>query len=112
MATEPIKTKKEKKYFFRDLKTELKKVIWPTPKQLINNTIAVVSIVIIVAAVVCVLDFAFDKMSTHGIDGIKHIIRNNVDTVNEDSLTGDPLTEEGTTEENIENDTIDNETIE
>ena len=30
---------KIKKHFFKDFKAELKKVIWPTPKQLVNNTI-------------------------------------------------------------------------
>ena len=60
MAKEP-KNKKENKHFFKDFKAELKKVIWPTPKQLINNTMAVVAIVIILAAIVFVLDFAFDK---------------------------------------------------
>ena len=38
---------KVKKHFFKDFKAELKKVIWPTPKQLVNNTIAVVTIVLI-----------------------------------------------------------------
>ena len=32
---------KVKKHFFKDFKAELKKVIWPTPKQLVNNTVAV-----------------------------------------------------------------------
>ena len=35
---------KVKKNFFKDFKAELKRVIWPTPKQLINNTTAVVTI--------------------------------------------------------------------
>ena len=30
------KETKNKKHFFKDFKAELKKVIWPTPKQLIN----------------------------------------------------------------------------
>ena len=56
------KNKKEKKHFFKDFKAELKKVIWPTPKQLVNNTVAVITIVLITAAIVFVLDFAFEKM--------------------------------------------------
>ena len=31
------KEKKENKHFFKDFKAELKRVIWPTPKQLVNN---------------------------------------------------------------------------
>ena len=30
--------------FFKDIRTELKKVIWPTRKQLINSTISVLLI--------------------------------------------------------------------
>ena len=33
---------KVKKNFLKDFKAELKRVIWPTPKQLLNNTTAVV----------------------------------------------------------------------
>ena len=51
---------KNKKHFFKDFKAELKKVIWPTPKQIVNNTIAVLTIVIITAAIVFVLDLCFD----------------------------------------------------
>ena len=51
---------KSNKHFFKDFKAELKKVIWPTPKQLVNNTTAVVTIVLITAAIVFVLDLGFD----------------------------------------------------
>ena len=40
------KEKKENKHFFKDFKAELKRVIWPTPKQLVNNTVAVITIVL------------------------------------------------------------------
>ena len=36
------KQSKETKHFFKDFKAELKRVIWPTPKQLLNNTVAVI----------------------------------------------------------------------
>ena len=45
---------KVKKHFFKDFKAELKRVIWPTPKQLVNNTTAVVTIVIITAIIVII----------------------------------------------------------
>ena len=38
---------KNKKHFFKDFKAELKKVIWPTPKQIVNNTVAVITTVLI-----------------------------------------------------------------
>ena len=47
---EKNKENKVKKHFFKDFKAELKKVIWPTPKQLVNNTIAVVVIVVVIGA--------------------------------------------------------------
>ena len=76
------KNKKEKKHFFKDFKAELKKVIWPTPKQLVNNTVAVITIVLITAAIVFVLDFAFEKMNTFGINRIKAKVESKNETVN------------------------------
>ncbi len=69
------KETKNKKSFFKDFKAELKKVIWPTPKQLVNSTIAVVVIVIITAAIVFVLDLAFDLLNKYGINNLKARIR-------------------------------------
>lgn len=38
--------------WFRELRSELKKVVWPTPKQLTNNTLVVIACVVIVGAVI------------------------------------------------------------
>ena len=65
---------KNKRSFFKDFKAEIKKVIWPTPKQLVNNTVAVISIVLITSAIVFVLDFVFEAASTFGIDQIKEAL--------------------------------------
>ena len=65
------KESKNKKHFFKDFKAELKKVIWPTPKQLVNSTIAVVVIVLITSAIVFVLDLAFDGMNKYLLDPAK-----------------------------------------
>ena len=74
MAKE-VKNKKEtNRHFFKDFKAELKKVIWPTPKQVANNTTAVITIVLITAIIVFVLDLAFKKLNTHGIDRLKTIV--------------------------------------
>lgn len=78
--------KKEKKHFFKDFKAELKKVIWPTPKQLVNNTIAVVTIVLITAAIVFVLDFAFENLNTHVFNGLKGMISSNTEISNEENV--------------------------
>lgn len=49
-------TKKEKKSFFKGMKAELKKVIWPTSKQVSNKTIAIIVLVLVVAGIVVLLD--------------------------------------------------------
>ena len=68
------KEKKENKHFFKDFKAELKKVIWPTPRQLGNNTVAVIVIVLITAAIVFVLDFVFNFMNNYGINKLKGFV--------------------------------------
>ena len=81
MANKEAKTEKEnknKKSFFKDFKAELKKVIWPTPKQVLNNTIAVITIVLITAAIVFVLDLCFDLINEYGINRLKSNIKNKV----------------------------------
>ncbi len=42
--------------FFKDIRTELKKVIWPTRKQLINSTVSVLLICLLIGAVIWVSD--------------------------------------------------------
>ena len=79
MAKKEIKTNKKensknKKSFFKDFKAELKKVVWPTPKQLINNTVAVITIVLITAIIVFVLDLAFEFVNKQGIEKVKEVI--------------------------------------
>lgn len=71
------KKKKEKKHWFKDFRTELKKVTWQTPKQLAKNTAAVVVMVLIVAVIVFVLDFAFEALNKYGIEGIKSFVKTN-----------------------------------
>lgn len=66
--------KKEKKHFFKDFKAELKRVIWPTPKQLVNNTVAVITIVLITAVIVFALDFVFKTMDDYGISKLKEVV--------------------------------------
>ena len=43
--------------WFRDMKSELKKVQWPTRKQTINNTLIVIACVIVVGIVIALFDF-------------------------------------------------------
>ena len=77
------KEKKENKHFFKDFKAELKRVIWPTPKQLVNNTVAVITIVLITAIIVFVLDLVFELMNSYGIDKLRGMVESqNVQTEN------------------------------
>lgn len=76
MAKKNEKNIKDKTSFSKKFKAELKKVIWPTPKQLFNNTVAVLLIVIITAVIVFVLDIAFESMNKYGVNKIKESISN------------------------------------
>jgi len=71
---EKNKENKVKKHFFKDFKAELKKVIWPTPKQLINNTVAVIVIVAVTSAIVFALDALFDVMNKYGITKLQSYV--------------------------------------
>ena len=52
--------------WFRELKSELKKVIWPTPKQLLNNTV----VVLVVMAVFAVVLWGFDTVASKGVEAL------------------------------------------
>ena len=93
------KLNKDKKHFMKDFKAELKKVIWPTPKQLLNNTVAVISVVLITAVIVFALDFVFESMNTYGIDKLKQI----VDTTNTDDIDSNNIDNTENVNETIEN---------
>ena len=52
-----VRTGKRFSNWFREMKSELKKVVWPSGKQLLNNTIIVLVAVLIVGVIVCLFDF-------------------------------------------------------
>ena len=101
------KKSKDKTSFFKGFKAELKKVSWPTPKQLVNNTTAVIVIVLILAAIVFVLDIVFESANKYGLDKIKEAIistttseENNADAedANNTETSNDGETTEGQSE--------------
>ena len=103
---------KNKKSFLKGFKAELKKVIWPTPKQLVNSTVAVITIVLITALIVFVLDLAFESINKYGIDKIKSVIEttnSEENATSEDSTNSSEetntteSTDEGASTENTEN---------
>ncbi len=109
------KENKNKKSFFKGLKAELKKVNWPTPKQLVNNTVAVITIVLITALIVFVLDFTFEAINKNGIDKIKESVQslnaseNATNTTNEtDAENADSTNEAQSNESNSESNETNN----
>ena len=52
--------------YFRELRSELKKVVWSTPKQVLKNTL----IVIVAVLVVGVFIWLFDFVARFGIDAL------------------------------------------
>ena len=63
MATE--NTAKKPSFFqrlgrsWKDMIGELKKVVWPSKKQVFNNTIVVIVVVIVSSIFISAIDFAF-----------------------------------------------------
>jgi len=42
--------------WFREMRSELKKVVWPTPKQVLNNTLVSLSVMAAAAVVIWAID--------------------------------------------------------
>ena len=110
MAKKDNKSKKQensknKKSFFKDFKAELKKVIWPTPKQLVNNTITVIVMVLITAVIVFALDFIFETINEQGIERVKSI----VSTEQTNEVTENQTTEAENTETTDQENAVQNE---
>ncbi len=45
--------------FFKEVKSEMKKVVWPSRKQVVNNTLIVIASVLIIGVVIWLLDLVF-----------------------------------------------------
>ena len=56
--------------WFREMKSELKKVIWPTPKALRNNTLISIGMMLVSAVVIWV----FDLIATGAVNGLFSIV--------------------------------------
>jgi preprotein translocase subunit SecE len=57
------------KRWFREMKSELKKVQWPTRKQTINNTLVVIACVIVVG--ICI--WVFDALAAAIVKALIHL---------------------------------------
>ncbi len=92
MAKKENSKEKNKNNFLKDLKAELKKVTWPTLKKLVNNTFAVISIVIILAMIVFVLNVCFENLNKFGIERLKSLVSSS--TQSEEDPNSENETEE------------------
>ncbi|MCX8129107.1 MAG: preprotein translocase subunit SecE [Clostridia bacterium] len=55
-------TRKNFVRFFKDVRSELKKVIWPSKSQLINNTATVLAYCLVVGIVIWIADYGLGKI--------------------------------------------------
>ena len=88
MSKDENKKKKDVKNnskFLKESRAELKKVSWPKPKSLVNDTLTVIVIVLVVALIVFVLDLAFLKLNEKLIIENEQKIVNTVNSTDEQS---------------------------
>ncbi len=50
--------------FFKEIRSELKKVLWPSRKQVLNNTLTVLITCLILGGVIWILDYALGFLYT------------------------------------------------
>ena len=62
--------------YFRELKSELKKVVWSTPQQVLKNTLIVIACVIVVGVFVWLFDFVANVSITALIDAVTNLTHN------------------------------------
>ena len=83
------KEEKNKRHFFKDFKAELKRVVWPTPKQLFNSTIAVIVIVLVVGVIVFALDMGFELLNKYGINKLQASLQETYLNISETNTTSE-----------------------
>ncbi len=110
MAKKEKKETKQKSSYFKEMKAELKKVVWPTPKELVNNTVAVIAFVLIIAIIVFVCDFCFDNLNKYGITRLQEKVQSSFQTTNdsEDNTSEEQNETSENTDENTESNTEEN----
>ena len=108
MAKKEKQNNKQKRHFFKDMKAELKKVIWPTPKQTANNTLAVIAFTVSIAVVVFALDLVFE-FGSKKVTGLQSTIKSSYssnateeNTSNENSSSEENATEESGADAEVE----------
>ena len=102
------KEAKEKNRFGKEFKAEIKKIVWPSRKELFANSVVVIGSVLIVSVIIFLLDLGFNELTNleiKAISGNKEntTVENVVDTTDANSVevTGDTTNTtvvEGTTD--------------
>ena len=101
MAKNEKDVKKQKNSsYFKEMKAELKKVVWPTPKELFDNTVAVIAFVLIIAIIVFVSDICFDSLNKYGITKLQEKIKTSIQST--DNTENTENKEGSNSEENTE----------
>ena len=102
------KVKNENKHFMKDVKAELKKVVWPTSKQMVSNVSAVLVIVLVTAAIVFCLDFVFGAMNKYGVEKLKEHVQSNNQTQSQTQVVENTDESNNVEEQNAETDNVQN----
>jgi len=70
-----IKGKNRIARWFREMRSELKKVVWPTPKQITNNTFVALTVMACAAVLIWCLDFVSGQIFMAIITYIPRLIQ-------------------------------------
>ena len=66
---EEAKKKKDRGLWFREMKSELKKVVWPNKKTVLKNTGTVLACSLVIGACIWIFDF----VAVSAVDLILHV---------------------------------------
>lgn len=85
---------KVKKSFRQNMKAELKKVTWPTSKQVVKSTFATISFVLLISIILVALNYIFSFINTKWFDLVlgrdsNPIQQNQSIVVNSGDISGD-----------------------
>ena len=62
-TTKPKARKLDLRKFYRETRSEIKKVTWPSRKELIQHTEVVITSIILVGVIIALADFTFGKIT-------------------------------------------------
>ena len=109
MAKNGNEVKEKKVSYFKAMKTELKKVTWPTPKELVNNTVAVISFVLIITLIVFILDSGFNAINQYGVTKLQEKIQSSFKNVENTDESNSEVSDSDTSDINVTTDDAVNE---